>query len=125
MAQVIINNGDTGLAVRNALNNMLAELYSSVITATKIKNQAANFIFQVPANTFVHDIFIAAVGDSTPTVRVGKTPNGNEWSGEDLTPDAEGDQLSPEKYFAPQTPIYFTIIGGVVNIRINQETNFY
>lgn len=125
MGQITINNGDSGLVVRNALNGMFTELYGSIVTAIKIPGQNVTFMYSVPGNTFIHDIFIALANGSDPaTVRLGSTPNGTEYT-EDIEPSAAGLQVSLQQYFGVQTPVYITISGGTLNFRINQEANFY
>lgn len=122
MAQQTINNGDTGLAVRTALNGMFGELYGALVIPLKLTGVNANTNQDIPDNTFLQDIFISAtVG--TPTLRIGTTPNGT-----DIMPDtAPGSfsQVSVQQYIATATTLYITISGGTVNIRFGVLNNFY
>ena len=125
MAQIQINNGDSGLVVRNALNSMMTELYGSIITAFKIPGQNATFQLNIPGNTKVHTIDIGLANGSGPgTVRIGTEPNGIEYT-DDISPDAKGREVSIEEYFPVLTVLYVTITGATYNFRINQEENFY
>jgi hypothetical protein len=124
MAQVTINDGDTGLNVRNALNGMFTELYGNITQPLKFKGQAANFSTTIPANTFVSALFVALAAGGPVTVRIGLTPNGTEISG-DISPDGTGLEVGANQNFPVDTLLYFTITGGMVNIRINVIPNFY
>ena len=123
MAQQTINNGDSGLSARNKLNGMFTELYNSLIIPMKLMGINANTSVNIPANSYVKTIFISET-TSTPTVRIGTTPNGT-----DIMPDTlvgAFSQTTIEEYFASLTTFYITITGGgAINVRVDIMYNFY
>lgn len=123
MAQIVINNGDSGLTVRTALNSMFAELYGSIIVPIKVNGVNANRTQAIPANAFVSDISLSATAGA-PTFRIGTTPGGNE-----VLPDTLiGNSLfiSVQLYFQGAGNLYFTLTGvGTISYRIDVLNNFY
>ena len=121
--QQIINNGESGLVVRNKLNDMFGELYGSFTIPIKLEGLTANTTQNIATNTFLQEIAIIAVS-GTPTVRIGTTPNGEE-----IVPDVFPSSISlttVQQYFASATPLYITISGGgSINIRMDILTNFF
>lgn len=124
MAQTTINNGDSGLNVRTALNSMFSELYSGIDVPLKIKNVIANTTQAIPANSFILSIFSIAVAGTTPTVRIGTTPNGTEIMG-DTVLNNQPTEVALQEYFSADTTFYITIGGGTASFRINILYNFY
>jgi hypothetical protein len=122
MAQIPINNGQSGLVVRNALNGMFTELYSAVVLPLKLTGINANTQQAIPVDTFLQAIYISAtVG--TPTIRIGTTPNGEE-----ICPDVQPGAFQSvivQQYFASGTTLYITMSGGTVNIRFDVIQDFY
>jgi hypothetical protein len=122
MAQQQINNGESGLSVRDKLNGMFNELYTSLILPMKYTGVSNNTILALPANSYVKAIFLSKIDDA-PIVRLGTTPNG-----QDLMPDTYIDdfnQVTVEQYFANPSSLYITISGGEMNIRVDILYNFY
>lgn len=117
-----INDGDSGLTVRTNLNSMLQELYNNLPSVIAIKNANVNTNQVIAANSKVTTIDLAGVGGA-PTVRIGLTPNGQE-----ILPDTQIGNLQPvvpDYYSANGDTLYFTISGGVVNIRIGLILNYF
>lgn len=124
MGQQVILNGESGLDVRNALNEMFFELYSAIIVPIKLTSITANIaVDNVPADTFINDIAIK-VNSGSPTIRIGITPNGQEILGDF--------QFTTFNYIQTQylitslSNIYITFVSGSgnVNIRIDPIYNF-
>ena len=123
MAQQVLTIGESGLNALNAINSNFTELYGVIILPIKLPGVAANTTQDIPANSFINDVFLFPAS-GTPTVRIGTAPNGT-----DLMPDTvinSFSQATIQQYFANDTTIYITITGGgSVNIRINIIYNFY
>lgn len=125
MAFEPINNGESGLDVRTALNNMLQELYGSIPTPLKFPGESINFQVLIPANTRISTISMVAIAGG-PTIRIGTAPNG-----QDILPDvvlnANSQDIQVNTYFAADTTIYFTFSGaaGTINARIGVINNYY
>lgn len=125
MAQVIIQNGQSGLYVRTvALNPMFTELYGAITVPIRLPNTSSNIaIDNIPADTFINDIAIL-VNSGSPTIRIGITPGGNE-----ILDDF---QFTTFNYIQTQylitslSNIYITFVSGSgnVNIRIDPIYNF-
>lgn len=124
MAQIIINNGDSGLTAREAINGNFTELYQAAVLPLRVPGITANTAKDIPANSFVNNIFLfATIG--TPLIRIGTAPNGT-----DIMPDTAvgsfNQQFSLQEYFQTATTFYISISGvGFVNIRIEILYNFY
>jgi hypothetical protein len=122
MAKITINNGDSGLVVRNALNNMFTELYSAITSPLKLNNISVNTEQVILANSYIGDIYITKK-TGTPTIRIGTTPNG-----QDVVPEVSPGTLSQvtyQDYVSADTTLYITITGGAVDIRIGVLYNFF
>lgn len=122
--QTIINNGDSGLLVRNNLNNMFTEIYSSIIMPIKVHGLSANYNQAIVANTYVQQLSVVNV-TGNPTIRIGTTPNGT-----DILPDTEVTTSIPvvvQQYFANASVLYITFSSGTgtLNIRLDVITNYY
>lgn len=123
--QQIINNGDSGLSVRNALNSMFAELYGGVVIPLKISGITGNTQVSIPANSWVNQISLIATS-GTPTVRIGITANGEEIMPDYTMSTNEAFPLVMQKYFPEDTPLYITITGATsIKLRIDLITNYY
>lgn len=122
MAQQIINNGESGLVVRNKLNAMFSELYAAVVLPLKLNGITGNSQQIIPADTFLQAIYISAtVGN--PTIRIGTTPNGDE-----ICPDVQPGSFQPviiQQYYAAGVTLYLTLSGGTVNVRFDVIQDFY
>lgn len=127
MAQQIILNGESGLDVRNALNDMFAELYGLVLGYTPIKltNVIANTIQAIPGNTLVAQIALIATS-GTPTIRIGTTPNGIEIMDDTVIDGTDQQLLQVQEYFLTAGNLYitFTSGSGALNIRIDVIYNY-
>lgn len=121
--QTTINNNDTGLVVRTALNNMFTELYGNISVPKKLTNVAGNTTYLIVANTFVSSIEATSIG-GTPTLRIGTTANGTEML-EDTVIGAF-QNVRTDQYFTASQLLYFTVTGaGTLNIRIDQINNYF
>lgn len=124
MPRIPINNGDSGLTVRNAINSMTQELYASLTVPIRMKNVQANAAQAIPADSQVMKISVVGTAGA-PTIRIGITPNGQE-----LLPDtAIGAQFPPiitEEYFPADGNIYITFSNaGTILVRIDAILNYY
>lgn len=122
MAQQIVNNNESGLNCRNAINSNFSELYSAIVQPLKQIGITGNTQQIVPANTYLQSVFISLVS-GTPTIRIGTTPNGQE-----ICPDVQPNTLqitAVDQYFANQTTLYVTLSGGEVNIRYDAIQSFF
>jgi hypothetical protein len=115
--KITINNGDSGLDVRNALNSMFYELYANTIVPVKFLNQTGAFTQVIPANTWVERIIVLPQS-GTPTIEIGTTLDGSDV----LSPTLIGNSLPLmiQEYFTNETVLYFTVSGGNVNLRTDQ-----
>lgn len=121
MAQQIINNGETGLVVRTKLNEMFSELYGNTPVPIKLPGISGNVSQLLPDNTFLATLEVGKVS-GTPLLKVGTTPGGEE-----LLPEIEIAnfmQSNAQLYCATSQTIYFTLSGGVVNIRLDIINNY-
>lgn len=122
MSQIIINNGDSGLVVRNALNQMFTELYGAIVSPVKLPGVNSNTTQVISSDTFVEAIYLTATS-GTPTVRIGTTPNGQE-----ICPDVQPGSFQTvfvQQYFAVSTTLYITLSGGTINVRFDLTNNFF
>lgn len=124
MAQIIINNGDSGLTVRNALNSMLTELYAAIIVPIKIPGVSVNAIQALPANVFIEQISIVPVSGS-PTIRIGTTPNGTNILADTVISSFQA--VLVQSYLASSSNLYITFSAGsgVLNFRIDTLNNYF
>lgn len=125
MAQQLIENSESGLDVRNALNSMFTEIYGllSGQQPIKIQGASANFSQAILANTYIVDMQVRPLS-GTPTLRVGLTPNGQEIMDDTVINAAQAVVI--QLYFANAGLLYFTWTSGSgqVNIRINIISNY-
>lgn len=123
MAQRFIQNGESGFAVREALNENFFELYSALNPPIKASNVSGDVFQTIQANTFITNIYLTpTIG--TPTLRVGITPGGNE-----LLDNTVLDFMQPinaNQLFTAIGALYFTFSGsvGAIDIRIDLIPNF-
>jgi hypothetical protein len=122
MAQQTINNGDSGLTVRNGLNSMFTELYASILIPIKAQGVNANRIQAIPLNTFVAGISLSATSGA-PTVNIGTTPGGSDLLPATLIGNSQ--IVLPQLYFQAAGNIYFTVSGGVFSYRIDVQYNYF
>lgn len=117
MAQSIIENGESGLAVRTALNNMFTELYAAAAPSAPIviEAMAGNTNVAVSAGVLINNIYITQQTGSV-TLRIGITPNGEE-----LLSDTEIDvfqAVMAQQYFKTAGTLYFTFSGGAGTLNV-------
>lgn len=118
MAQQTILNGESGLNVRNALNENFTELYAAVIPYQPILllNVSANYNQPITAGTFVTDIYIKPVTGSI-TLNIGTSPNGGEILTDTLVNYTI--PIQAMQNFDVSGNLYFTLTGtGSINICI-------
>lgn len=121
MPQQVINNGESGLSVRNKLNSMFAELYGNTPVPIKLPGVSGNVSQLLTGNTFLSTLEVGKVS-GTPILKVGTTPGG-----EDLLPSVEivnFMQSNTQLYCATSQTIYFTLSGGTINIRLDIINNY-
>lgn len=122
MSQQIINNGESGLVVRNKLNSMFTEIYGALVLPLKLTGISANSQQIIPVDTFLQAIYISATA-GTPTIRIGTAPNG-----QDICPDVQPGAFQSvlvQQYFSAGVTLYITLSGGTVNIRFDVIQDFY
>lgn len=118
-----IQNGESGLDTRNAINGMLEELYGSIATPVKLPGESINFQQAFPLNTKIVGISLVAMIDN-PTVRIGTTPNGQEIMPDTVVGDSMDDVL--QYYCKVATTLYFTFTTpGTINVRVDVINNYY
>lgn len=120
--QQIILDGESGLNVRNALNENFLELYNAIIVPFKLTGISGAATQLIPANTFVTTISITPIG-GTPTLNIGTTNNGGE-----IFPTDTISYFTPivvQQYFLNAGLLYFNTTGvGSFNIRIDYIPNY-
>jgi hypothetical protein len=116
-----INNGEQGLSVRDKLNGMFTELYTSVSTPIILSSISVNTTQVIPANTNIESLMISVIS-GTPTVNIG-TASGN---GDVLiTSLLDGiNDFEIDSYLATEQTLYINVSGGVISIRINVTTSY-
>lgn len=123
MAQSLIQDNESGLDVRTALNNMFTELYGNIVQPIKILSASANVIQAIAANTMVVSIFIRPLSGAA-TLRIGTSPNGEQIMSDTLISIPTPIQV--QQYFDGAGNLYFTWTSGAstVNIRIDVINNY-
>lgn len=121
MSQTIINNNDTGLAVRTALNAMFGELYGTQIVPVKLLNQSGNFTQAIPANTWIERITIISES-GVPDIKIGTSLHGSEII--DTTQIGNSIPILVQQYFTNSGTLYFEASGGNLSVRIDQINPF-
>lgn len=122
MAQIPINNGQSGLVVRTALNSMFGELYGAIVLPLKLNGISGNTQQIIPVDTYLQAIYMSATAGA-PTIRIGTAPNGD-----DICPDVLPGAFQPvivQQYFAAGATLYITMSGGTVNVRFDVIQDFY
>jgi hypothetical protein len=122
MARIPINNGQSGLVVRTALNGMFTEIYAAIVLPLKLNGINSNTQQVIPVDTFVQALYISTTAGA-PFIRIGTTPNGEE-----ICPDVNPGAFQPvavQQYFATGSTFYITISGGTVSIRFDVIQDFY
>lgn len=130
MSQQIINRGtvpddgtgDSAYVFSGKVNANFTELYSSIQPPDVLINQTGTFSKSFGAKTWIEK-FIIVPQLSTPSVKIGSEPGGN-----DILDTSEiGDYSLPvmiQLYYATGTIFYFTITGGNVNINFDSKVIF-
>lgn len=125
MAQIIINNGDSGLLTRTNLNTMFGQLYGAIVPPMRFPGTNANLEVPFNADTYVSKIFMRPTPDASgsPTVSIGTTGGGIDiMPATNITTFAVVDWSDFE---ASADMIYFTITGGTVDITIITVPNLF
>jgi len=87
----------------------------------KLQNLSINTSQMLPADSWIEKFSITPVSGS-PVIKIGLTSNGSEIL--DSTTVSELIPLIYQQYIASDTTFYFSISGGVVNIRIDFQINY-
>lgn len=123
MGLVYIANLESGLNVRNALNNMFSELFSAIPVPIVIENITSNTeISGILGNSFIDSIGINASSDTT--FQIGTTAGSQDILSES---ELNGFQLFVTQEYLPSTTnIFITIVSGSgpVNFRFNVINNY-
>ena len=124
MAQVIINNGDSGLLTRTNLNNMFTELYGSLIMPIKLPGVASNTTQSLVANTYLQMVSIIPES-GTATIRIGTSPNGTDIMADTLISGFQ--QVLVQEDFPSPATIYITFTSGTgtLNFRFDVIPNYF
>ncbi len=111
MALQVIENGESGLAVRSALNGMFAELYAALAPTTPviIIDMNGNTIVDVSAGTLITNIYLVQQA-GTVTLRIGITPNGQEILSDTVINGFQ--PIQAQQYFQADGTLYFTFSSG-------------
>lgn len=122
MAQNIINDGQGGLSVREALNDNFDQLFGAGQFPIKIANVGGSFTVDIPANSWLTSIYISPLL-GTPNISIGYEPAGGEIIYSlDIT---QFTPISVQQYYDVDTVLYFTFNNtDTCNIRIDLITDF-
>lgn len=117
MAQQIIENNETGIAVRTALNDMFTELYSAVIPFNPIviKPLSANTNVSVPAGILINQIYLIPE-TGVVNLRIGITPNGQEILADTVINFFQ--PIQAQQYFEAPGTLYFTFTSGSGSLNV-------
>ena len=115
MARIEIDNGNSGLVARNAINGMTNELYAAINVPIKF-SASANITYGLAANTFLETVCVSVVS-GTPTIKLGTISDAADLISEQTLNGFNVFKI--ESYYASAQTIYFTVSGGVINIRLN------
>jgi len=121
--QQIIANLESGLNARNAINGNFTELYNSLILPIKLQGVGFNTNVPIPANTMVLELALIATS-GTPTVRIGKTPNGQEYLADKVITGTIL-PITIQDYFQGAGFIYITTGTGAISVRIDVKYNYF
>ena len=94
---------------------------SPPIQVKEFQSMAAAFTFDIPADTYIYQIFSDIVL-STPSISVGTTLGGVDIVPNTLISNATLPIVT--KYFATATTLYFTPTGGTANFRLDVGYNY-
>lgn len=122
MGQQLILNGEPGISVRNALNQMFAELYATIDNSIQIENASGNHEVLVLPNTFIVSIAFYPLTGS-PTVAIGTTPGGQDILS--TIPISQFQFILAQQYFFSEVNLYITLLAGTVNIRLDFIPNYF
>jgi hypothetical protein len=122
MAQQFIENGESGLDCRNAINGNFTELYNALNPPIFLFAVLGDVSQDFLPNTWVERVFLRPIA-GFPVIRIGTTPGGN-----DILDDFYVEYPAPilvQQYFSVSSTIYFTWLeDGELNIRIDLINNF-
>jgi hypothetical protein len=119
--QVPINVPKLGggyITKRINVSDLLAGVGGSAI---KLADQTGNVSQILPANTWVEFVHVRTIS-GTPTIKIGTTLNGNQIL--DTSDVGDSMPVMVQLYFANITTLYFAIVGGNVNIRIEPINDY-
>lgn len=111
-----ITSGNVDIDLQASAN---VEMLPTSIIA--LQNQTGDFTYTIPANTYVYQAF-ATLLLATPSIKIGTT-----LGGEDILPLTVVDPSTldlVQSYFDSDTILYFSVVDGSVNLRIDVGYNF-
>lgn len=125
MAQNIINDGQGGLSVREALNDNFDQLFGAGQFPIKIANVGGSFGEEIPANTWVSSTFITPLlGAPNISIYIMDVDDNPVYFIQDFT-FTSTTAVSIQQYFDVDTVLYFTFNNtDTCNIRIDLITDF-
>jgi hypothetical protein len=119
--QYFISNGDTGLVVRNGVNNNFSFLFEN--QPYQNENVNASFSVAFPANTYLPSIAVTNVS-GFPTVAIGTTAGGTDIL--EMTTINQFTLITFQSYFLNSVTIYFTWFNSATgNVRIDKNVNYF
>ena len=86
-----------------------------------LNNKSGNFSYSFDENTFLSTLSIISVSGS-PSLKIGTAPNGNDVL--DTISISGFQYIKLEMFFETTTVLYFTLSGGVINLRIDLIVNY-
>lgn len=125
MGQQYILIGISGETALEVINGNFTELYGTLNPPFKYKLANQSFAQAISANVMVTTISITNIS-SSPTLRIGITPNGQEILGDIAITNTI--IVTAQQYFLTAGIIYFTWtsgnFSGIVNIRMDVINNY-
>lgn len=117
-----IENGQTGLVVREGINENFAQLFGNGFPI-QLEDQSTSTFIEIPANTFVATLSFNPTS-GTPIISIGTTEGGTDIL--PMSPIAAFSQIQLQQYFEADTLIYITWYNdATANVRIDLNLNYF
>jgi hypothetical protein len=117
--EIIIPDGLGGFLSKKIL---ASTVLAGVTQPTTLKGLTTDATQVTPSNAFISKITLFSVAGTTPAIKVGTTAGGTEIMG--LTTITDYHVLNLDQYWSGGGTLYFTISGGVCDIRIDLFSNY-